>query len=94
MDVKYKPKYSRDVRKIKSDSELSWALAAVLYNIRSAKNKGQINNLKKLDEYEVFYRIKIKLSHKKDYRLGIMIKGNKVWLLRFLKRRKIYEEFP
>jgi mRNA interferase RelE/StbE len=94
MDVRYKPSFSRDVREIKSDAELALALFNFLNNIRAAKKIEGILNCKKLDDYVTLYRVKIKLSVKKDYRIGMMIRGNTVWLTRFLHRNKIYEEFP
>lgn len=94
MDVRYKPSFSRDVRKTKSDAELTMALFHFLNNIKAAKNVEGILHCKKMDDYVTLYRVKIKLSKKKDYRIGMMIRGNTVWLARFLHRDKIYDEFP
>jgi mRNA-degrading endonuclease RelE of RelBE toxin-antitoxin system len=94
MDVRYKPSFSRDLRKIKSDSELVKLLFNTINNLKAAKNIDGIYHLKKLKEYTIFYRVKIKFNEKKDYRLVIAIRGNIIWLLRFLPRHKVYDEFP
>ena len=88
-----KPKFNRDVAKIRN-KDVALSLAAVLYNIKTAKDISQIHNLVKLEKYSVHYRIKIKLDKKRDYRLGIIIRGNTVWLQRFMHRNKIYKLFP
>ena len=93
MELRYKPKFTRDIKKIK-DKETANALALMMYNIQKARNISGIYNLKKLDDYSVHYRIKVKLDKERDYRVGIIIRKNTVWLLRFLHRNKIYKEFP
>ncbi len=70
------------------------ALFNFLNNIKAAKNSEGILHCKKMNDYVTFYRVKIKLNKKKDYRIGMMIRGNIVWLARFLHRDKIYDEFP
>ena len=35
-----------------------------------------------------------KFSVKEDYRLGLVIRKNKVWLIRCEKRSRIYKQFP
>lgn len=94
MDVRYKPSFSRDLRKIKSDADLNMALFNFLNNVKAAKNIAGILNCKKLEDYTTLYRVKIKLNKKKDYRIGMMIRGNTIWLARLLHRNKIYDEFP
>jgi mRNA-degrading endonuclease RelE of RelBE toxin-antitoxin system len=94
MDVRYKPSFSRDLRKIKSDSELVRLLFNTINNLKAAKNIEGIYHLKKLEDYTIFYRVKIKLSEKREYRLVVAIRGNIIWLLRFLPRHKVYDEFP
>ncbi len=93
MVLRYKPKFTRDIGKIR-DKEVTKALALTMYNIRNSRIVSDIYNIKKLDEYSVHYRIKIKLDKEKDYRVGIIIRKNTVWLMRFLHRDKIYKEFP
>ena len=93
MELLSKPRFTRDISKIKN-KDVAMALAAVLYNLKSAKDISQIHNLVRLEKYSVHYRIKIKLDKKRDYRMGMIIRGNKVWLERFLHRNKIYKLFP
>lgn len=59
-------------------------------NIKKAKSTSQIQNLVKLRDYKIFYRILIS----KDYRMGIIIRKNTVWAVRFGHRNSIYKYFP
>ena len=93
MELLSKPRFTRDISKVKN-KDVAMALSAVMYNIKSATDISQIHNLVKLEQYSVHYRIRIKLDKKRDYRVGLIIRGNKVWLARFLHRNKIYKLFP
>lgn len=93
MDLKFKPKFFRDTRKIK-DKDMQDAIAKTILNIKSAKDISHIYNLKKLGKYVVHYRVKIKLDEKRDYRMGLVIRGKIVYFHRCLPRTKVYEEFP
>ncbi|MEK6615964.1 MAG: type II toxin-antitoxin system RelE/ParE family toxin [Bacteroidota bacterium] len=59
-------------------------------NIKKAKSISQIQNLVKLSEYKIFYRIQIAA----DYRIGIIIRKDTVWAIRFGHRNTIYKYFP
>lgn len=64
----------------------------VFTNVEKAQNEDEINNIKQLEKFESRYRIKIVLSKKRDYRIGLYIHGKTAWFARFLHRKKIYEK--
>ncbi len=91
MDVIAKPSFNRDTDF--RDKELKSALEKKILQIIAAKDISHITGLKLLREYSHHYRIKV-IIPKHSYRIGAIIRGNKVWLVRFLSRKKIYKEFP
>ena len=95
MELKYRPSFFRDISAIKEkDKKLMRAIEKTILQLQKANNIYEIPGLKKLKQYKVHYRIKIKLDTKTTYRLGLMIRGNTVWLIRFRHRDKIYKLFP
>jgi len=92
METKFKPKFWRDIQKVKSDKEVVTALAKVFRQVENANNINEISNIKKLIQYQTRFRIKLFFDKKRDYRIGIYIQGTTVWFARFLPRRKIYQE--
>ena len=93
MELIFRPRFKYDIDKIK-DKEVLQNISVILRQIEESKDINQIGSLVKLEKYVHFYRIKIKLSTRKDYRLGLMIRGRKVWAERIATRRKIYKDFP
>ena len=61
--------------------------------IEKAKTIDNITGLKLLRTYKVHYRIKVETGRQK-YRIGSVIRGRTIWLIRFLPRKKIYDLFP
>lgn len=93
MELIFRPRFKRDLQKIK-DKEVLKSISVTLRQIEDANDIRLIGGLVKLEKYVHYYRIKIKLSKRKDYRLGLMIKGKKVWAERIARRIKIYKDFP
>lgn len=93
MELIFRPRFERDLEKIK-DKEVLKRISTILRQIENAKDIKLIGGLVKLKKYVHYYRIKIKLSERKNYRLGLMIKGKKVWAERVARRIKIYRDFP
>jgi mRNA interferase RelE/StbE len=87
-----KPSFKRDISKLK-DVHLLQALSEKLTQIEKASAKENVTGLKVLTGYSVYYRIYVK-TEKLSYRIGAVIHGNTMWLVRFLPRRKIYRRFP
>jgi mRNA interferase RelE/StbE len=75
------------------DKNLLQALDEKLFQLERAKTTAQITGLKKLEGYDTHFRIYVK-SGKKSYRIGAIIRGNTLWLVRFLPRKIIYKRFP
>ena len=92
MEHRFKPKFWKDIQKVKNDRQLMSALNKIFTNVSEAASADEINNIKALEKFEARFRIKLFLDKKRDYRIGIYIHKKTVWFARFLHRRKIYEE--
>lgn len=88
MELKYSGQFNRDVAH--RNRELSDEIHHAILNVKKAINISEIQNLVKLKKYKVHYRIKIA----NDYRIGIIIRGNKVWFTCFGHRNTFYKYFP
>ena len=88
MELKYKGQFNRDID-IDNGKVLNAVKDAVI-NVKKAENTSKISNLKKLKKYTVHYRIKIA----ENYRIGIIIRKNTVWFVRFGHQSTFYKYFP
>jgi mRNA interferase RelE/StbE len=94
MVLKFDKKFYRDLNKISDHELVSEILPKIILNVKNASHISEINNLKHLEKYSVRYRIKIKITDKRTYRIGVIIRGNAVWFVRLLHRKRIYKQFP
>ena len=62
---------------------------AAIEELESVQQLSELANVKKMSGAGNFYRIRIG-----DYRLGIVLEGDTVELVRCLHRRDIYRYFP
>lgn len=62
---------------------------AVLESLQSVKDLKEIPDVKKLEGYKIFYRIRIG-----DYRIGIKLIKPEIIILTILHRSSIYKKFP
>ena len=92
MEVKFKPRFWKDLQKLKGDRQLMAAVDKVFKNVDAAKQTEDINNIKQLQKFESRDRIKVFLDKKRDYRIGIYKHKNILWFARILHRRDIYEK--
>ena len=92
MIIIVKPKFRRDVDRI-SHAELLIALEVKVNQIKRSKSADGITGLKLLRGYTHHYRIIVRTS-KYSYRIGAIVRGQKIWLARFLPRKIVYREFP
>ena len=92
MNLIIKPQFKRDRDKV-SNIELLKELAYKLEQIENTPSLHNITGLKVLTGYATHYRIYVK-SERQSYRIGAIIRGNSVWLIRFLSRKRIYQQFP
>jgi mRNA interferase RelE/StbE len=88
MIIDYKASFHRDIKKLK-DKEQSARLKEIISEIKSAKNLSEIKNLRKIEGSHSHFRIKTG-----DYRIGAILSGDTVVLVRFLNRKEIYRYFP
>ncbi|HLG34292.1 MAG TPA: hypothetical protein VI757_05375 [Bacteroidia bacterium] len=88
MELKYKGTFKRDFET--SNRALVAAVFDAVLNVKRASSTHEIQNLKKLRKFKVHYRIRVA----DDYRIGVIIRGNKVWFVCFGHRNAIYKNFP
>lgn len=89
MELIFRAKFYRDFRKIRNKEILRIA-TETLRQIERAKSIEAIGGLKKLRDYAHYYRVKIKVTNKLDYRLVFTIRGNKVWVERITPVKKVF----
>lgn len=89
MKFRIEKSFDRDVDKI-NDRKLLQKLKDCISQIENADNLSEIPQIRKIEGYSSFYRIKIG-----DYRLGMeLVSDNELILIRFLNRKEIYRYFP
>lgn len=88
MELRFKGQFNRDID-INNRKVLEEVRACIL-NVKQAQSIVQIKNIKKLRLYKTRYRIKIA----EHYRIGLVIRNNVVWFVRFGHRKSFYEKFP
>lgn len=88
MDVLYESSFARDLKRVK-DKQLLKQVQDVLEQVKAANNLGDIVNLKKLQGFESYYRLRLG-----DYRIGIEVEEQTVIFVTFLHRKEIYRRFP
>ena len=67
MKIKYESKFAKDLRSIR-DTKLLAKIKEMIDECKVAENLTELKNIKKLQGYETFYRIRIG-----DYRVGIEV---------------------
>ncbi|PZV12048.1 MAG: plasmid stabilization protein [Pseudanabaena sp.] len=88
MNVRFESRFEKDLKLVK-DRNLLPRLKQVILSCKQAESLGEINNLKKMQGYDSFYRVRLG-----DYRIGIEVLDNEVIFVRFLHRKDIYKFFP
>jgi mRNA interferase RelE/StbE len=88
MNVKFESRFEKDL-KLVNNRNLLTRLKQIIVTFKQAESLGEINNLRKMQGYDSFYRI-----HISDYRVGIEVLENEVIFVRFLHRKDIYKFFP
>ena len=89
MELNFRPTFFREFDKVKNKDVLK-TLRNIFSQIEKAEDIAEIGNLKKLRDYSHYYRIKIKISNKFDYRLVLMIRKNRVWAESIALASKIF----
>ncbi|MCB8979236.1 MAG: type II toxin-antitoxin system RelE/ParE family toxin [Ardenticatenaceae bacterium] len=88
MEVFYESSFAKDLKRVK-DKQLLKRVRDVLEQVKAAQELGEISNLKKLQGYESYFRIRLG-----DYRIGIEVEKQTVIFVRILHRKDIYRRFP
>ncbi len=88
MNIAFKTSFARDLKHIR-DKQLLKHVQQVIETIKAAPNITTVQDLKKMQGYETFYRIRLG-----DYRIGIQILEEQVVFVRFLHRKDVYRFFP
>lgn len=89
MNVAFKKSFLKDLKKLR-DKQLKNSIAKAIEEVEAAKELTQVKNLKKMEGYSSFYRIRIG-----DYRIGLQIESdNLVYFVAFDHRKDIYRHFP
>jgi len=88
MKVKIDKSFQRDVKKV-ADKKLRSKIAACIESLLFSKTISEIQNIKKLKVRGNYYRIRIG-----QYRIGMLVDGDEIILIRFLHRRDVYKYFP
>ncbi|MBK8902646.1 MAG: type II toxin-antitoxin system RelE/ParE family toxin [Anaerolineaceae bacterium] len=88
MNILYESSFARDLKRVK-DKQMLRHVQDVLEQVKAANNLSDIPNLKKLQGFESYYRLRLG-----EYRLGIEVEGQTVIFVRFLHRKDIYRSFP
>ena len=88
MQVEITRKFGKQVDKC-NDKKVRKNLSTIIKTIIKAENLSEIKNLKKLKGYKNIYRIRMG-----EYRIGVVLKNEKIILAAFDHRSNIYKYFP
>jgi mRNA interferase RelE/StbE len=88
VDVLYESSFAKDLKRVK-DKQLLKRVQNVIEEIKAANELVDVRNLKKLEGYITFYRLRLG-----DYRIGIEVEDKIVIFVRILHRKDIYRRFP
>jgi len=78
----------KDLNDLK-DKKIKNKVADIIEECKSAKTMNGIRNLKKLEGFDRYYRIRVR-----DFRMGIEFTGQVLRFLRIANRKDIYKIFP
>ncbi len=88
MNVAFEASFARDLKRIRNKAILR-QVQQVIDQTKAAVTLSDVHNLKKMQGYETFYRIRLR-----DYRIGIEVVGERAIFVRILHRKDIYRYFP
>ena len=89
MRVRYKPSFRRDVRRIR-DADLHRRIQRKITEIEAVATINEVSAIGRLRSASGnHYRVRIG-----EYRLGVLVEGDTVTLLRFSHRSDFYRRFP
>jgi len=86
--IHYESKFAKDLRSIR-DTKLLAKIKEMIDECKLADSLTELKNVKKLQGYESYYRIRIG-----DYRVGIEVINEELIFTRLLHRKDVYKYFP
>jgi len=89
MKLRYTKTFSKDLDGIAYDQKLKNRLLQVLEEIRRSDSLAEMQNVRKIQGYEEYFRLRVG-----DYRLGMKKTKEGIEMLRLLHRKEIYKKFP
>ncbi len=87
MKIEIRDSFLKDIKK--QSKENKQKIEAIFSDMKTAESISDLRNIKKLQGFKIFYRIRIG-----DYRLGFAFEDETIVLLHFLHRKEIYRFFP
>lgn len=88
MQVEFRKTFKQDLKSLK-DGKVLKRIQQVVEEVEGAKSLLEIRNIKVLQGYEGFYRIRVG-----DYRIGLFVDNGIVAFVRVLHRKEVYRFFP
>lgn len=89
MKTAFKKSFLKDLKKLR-DKKLKQSIVEVIEQVEAATDLSGIKNLKKMEGFSIYYRIRIG-----DYRIGLQLENNDlVYFVAFSHRKDIYRNFP
>jgi len=86
--VRFESKFAKDLRSIR-DTKLLAKIKEMIDECKTAESLTELKNIKKLQGYDTFYRIRIG-----EYRVGLEVLNDELIFTRFLHRKDVYKYFP
>ncbi|HLG36397.1 MAG TPA: hypothetical protein VI757_16080 [Bacteroidia bacterium] len=95
MELKYSKKFVRQLRQYRNDEKFFQILSRKIRHIESVNSPAEISELVRIRKTSAHYRIKIKLSDRIVYRIGISVFRNTVWFASIENdKKRFYRQFP
>jgi len=88
MKVLFEKTFGRDLKKVKNKHLLK-QIKDVIEQVESVSSLNEVENLKKLQGFDSYYRIRTG-----DYRIGVEVIEGQIIFVCFLHRKDIYRYFP
>ena len=88
MNIEFSEKFYKDLNGLR-DKKLKIKVAGIVDECKNAKGLHDIRNLKKLEGFESYYRIRTG-----DYRIGIELTRQGLMFLSIADRKDMYKIFP
>ncbi len=88
MQVEFRKTFKQDLKSLK-DGKVLKRVQQVVEEVEGAEALLEIRNIKVLQGYEGFYRIRVG-----DYRVGLFVEKGIVAFVRVLHRKEVYRYFP